>query len=287
MNGGQVPEAVAALAPLREVIREHGLGARHGLGQHFLLDLNLTRKIARAAGKLDRLRIIEVGPGPGGLTRGLLLEGATNLVAIERDGRFKAALAPLIAAAGGRLTLLDADALKIDEAALCDPPITIVANLPYNISTPLLFKWFERLDLFEGFILMFQKEVAARILAAPGSKTYGRLAVMSQWRCEVKGLFDIPASAFTPPPQIVSTVVELRPRPRPKAAADAALLETVVAAAFGQRRKMLRASLRQITPDTERLIEEAGLDPTARAEALSIEEFCALARAFQTLPRIP
>lgn len=281
MNGEQVIEAVGALPPLREVIREFGLGARRGLGQHFLLDLNLTRKIARAAGDLQGRRILEIGPGPGGLTRALLLEGASELIAVERDSRIKDALASLIDAAAGCLTLVEADALSVDEAALCRPPMTVVANLPYNISTPLLFKWFERLELFDGFILMFQKEVAQRITAAPGGKSYGRLAVMSQWRCEVKSLFDIPASAFTPPPKVVSTVIELRPRNKPKAPADPRVLEKVVAAAFGQRRKMLRASLRQLSSDAEQLIKDAGLDPTARAESLTVEDFCALARTLQ------
>jgi 16S rRNA (adenine1518-N6/adenine1519-N6)-dimethyltransferase len=287
MTQDDVKAAVAHLPPLRELIREHGLGARRGLGQHFLLDLNLTRKIARAAGPLAERRILEIGPGPGGLTRALLLEGATDITAVERDTRIKEALAPLLDAAGGRLRLIEDDALKVNEAELCRPPITIVANLPYNISTPLLFKWFDRLDLFDGFVLMFQKEVAERILARPGSRTFGRLAVMSQWRCEVASLFDVPASAFTPPPKVVSSVLELRPRPRPLADAEPAVLEKVVAAAFGQRRKMLRASLRQLTDNSEVLLEEAGIEPTARPESLCVEEFCALARAAAALGIVP
>jgi 16S rRNA (adenine1518-N6/adenine1519-N6)-dimethyltransferase len=276
-----VVKAVADLPPLREVIREFDLGARRGLGQHFLLDINLTRKIARAAGPLQGRRILEIGPGPGGLTRALLLEGATDLVAVERDHRIKRALAPLITAAKGRLRLIEADALKVDEGDLCDPPMTVIANLPYNISTVLLFKWFDRLHLFDALVLMFQKEVAERILAQPGTKAFGRLSVMSQWRCETSNLFDVPASAFTPPPKVTSTVIGLKPREHPLFSANATVLETVVAAAFGQRRKMIRASLRQLCDDSEGVIKEAGLIPTARAEVLSIEEFCALARAVE------
>jgi 16S rRNA (adenine1518-N6/adenine1519-N6)-dimethyltransferase len=276
------PEAPAdPLPPLRQVIARHGLGARRALGQHFLLDLNLTGRIARAAGDLSDGTVIEVGPGPGGLTRALLAAGARRLIAIERDPRCAEALAEIAAAWPGRLEVVMGDALEIDAARLGAPPRRIVANLPYNVATPLLVGWLAEAAAFERLVLMFQKEVALRLTAAPRSKDYGRLSVLTQWLTEPRRLFDVPASAFTPPPKVTSSVVELKPRPQPVYPADRATLERVTAAAFGQRRKMLRQSLRAATPDPAALIAAAGLPDTARAEELSVEAFCRLARALQ------
>ncbi|MGE5147384.1 MAG: 16S rRNA (adenine(1518)-N(6)/adenine(1519)-N(6))-dimethyltransferase RsmA [Candidatus Eiseniibacteriota bacterium] len=270
-----------ALPPLREVIARHGLAARHSLGQHFLLDRNLTDRIAREAGPLTGATVIEIGPGPGGLTRSLLATDAAQVVAIERDARCVAALRELEAAAAGRLTLVADDALAVDTAALCRSggPCVIVANLPYNIATALLVRWLHRIDAFASLTLMFQKEVADRLTAPPGGKAYGRLSVLTQWLTEPKRLFTVPARAFVPPPKVESAVVRLAPRAAPLAPAAIATLERVTAAAFGQRRKMLRASLKSLGGDTAALIAAAGVTPTARAEDLSVAEFCALARA--------
>lgn len=272
--------ALARLPPLREVIRRHGLGARKTLGQHFLLDLNLTARIARAAGELAGKTVLEIGPGPGGLTRALIGAGA-RVLAVERDRRCLDALADLAAALPGRLTVVEADALEFDETAVLPTPAPVVANLPYNVATALLVKWLGRLERFERLTLMFQKEVADRLAAPPDSKTYGRLSVMTQWRARVEALFEISPRAFTPPPQVRSRLVRITPRPAPLAPARADLLERVVAAAFGQRRKMLRASLRQLGPEPERLLAAAAVSPTARAEQLDIEAFCRLARALE------
>jgi 16S rRNA (adenine1518-N6/adenine1519-N6)-dimethyltransferase len=273
------------LPPLREVIARHGLGAVRALGQHFLLDLNLTRRIARAAGPLTDGSTIEVGPGPGGLTRALLIEGAAKIYAIEKDRRCLGALAELVAAFPGRLEVVEADALEVDVATLGAAPRRIVANLPYNISTVLLIRWLARLaeapGCLESLTLMFQKEVAQRLTAAPGSRTYGRLSIPTQWLCETRTLFDVPARAFTPPPKVTSTVVGLVPRPAPSHPASLGHLERVTAAAFGQRRKMLRQSLRGLGVDTMALIAAAGIEETARAEELSVAQFCALARALE------
>jgi 16S rRNA (adenine1518-N6/adenine1519-N6)-dimethyltransferase len=271
------------LPPLRDVIRRFDLGARKALGQNFLLDLNLTRRIARAAAPLDDANIIEIGPGPGGLTRALLLEGARHVTAIERDPRCSAALRELDAAFPGRLAIVEGDALEIDVASLAAAPRKIVANLPYNIATPLLIRWLGQADAFQSLTLMFQKEVAERLAAAPGSDAYGRLSVLTQWRCTVRQLFDIPPQAFVPAPKVTSTVVQLLPRAAPLAPCEQATLERVTAAAFGQRRKMLRQSLKSLGleargGDTGALIEAAGVRPTQRAEELSVEQFCALAR---------
>lgn len=275
----EAPAGLEDLPPLRAVIASHGLDATRALGQHFLLDLNLTAKIARAAGNLEGAQVYEVGPGPGGLTRALLDAGARRVVAVERDQRCLAALQELAAAADGRLQLVDGDALAVEEATLLDGPAVVVANLPYNIATVLLMKWLERLGLFERFVLMFQKEVAERLTAQPRSKSYGRLSVMVQWQCAARRLFDLPPAAFTPPPKVTSSVVELIPRPQPQAPADADKLSRVVAAAFGQRRKMLRSSLRTLTADPLPALAAAGIAPTARAEELSVVEFCRLAQA--------
>ncbi len=263
------------LPPLKQVIAQYGLDARKKLGQHFLLDLNLTGRIARAAGDLTNCDIIEIGPGPGGLTRALLAEGARRVFALETDPRCVTALGDLAAAYPGRLQVIEGDALETDLTTLCAAPRRIVANLPYNIATPLLIRWLKQIKQFDSLTLMFQKEVADRITAEPGSKAFGRLAVITQWLCEARFDFNIARTAFTPPPKIDSAVITLTPRSEPLAPADMAVLEKVTAAAFGQRRKMLRASLRHLNLDLESL----GIDPTARAETLSVEQFCAIARA--------
>jgi len=263
------------LPPLRDVIRRHGLNAKRRLGQSFLLDLNLTARIARAAGDLSGINVIEIGPGPGGLTRALLDAGAAEVIAVEKDSRCIEALGELCSAYPGRLRIIEGDALEIDAAELTDGPRKIVANLPYNIATPLLLSWLRSIESFSGLTLMFQKEVADRITASPGSKSYGRLSVITQWLCETRHEFNVSKEAFTPPPKVTSTVVSLRPRDEPLAQATWNNLETVTATAFGQRRKMLRSSLKSLRLD----IEDMGIDPTARAEELSVEQFCALARA--------
>ena len=272
--------SVEGLPPLRDVIAAHGLSARRSLGQNFLLDLNITRRIARAAGPLDHATVLEIGPGPGGLTRALLEEGAATVIAVERDDRCLAALEQVAAVAGGRLQVVAGDALTVDIAALGAKhgKLRVVANLPYNISTPLLIGWLRQLSLFDRFVLMFQSEVADRLAAPPGSKAYGRLSVAAQWRCGVRPLFTLPPRAFTPAPKVASTVVKLTPRDRPLAQADPDILEEVVAAAFGQRRKMLRAALKGVFGDPQAVLTAAGIAPQARAETVSIEGFCALAR---------
>lgn len=270
-------DRIAALPPLRETIAAHGLDAKKRFGQHFLLDLNLTRRIARAAAPLDAGTVVEVGPGPGGLTRALLLEGAANVVAIELDRRAIDALRELEAAADGRLALLEADALQIDPASLGPAPRRIVANLPYNVSTPLLVRWLHAADELADMVLMFQKEVVDRLVAAPRSKDYGRLSVLAQHVCEVRRLFDIPPSAFVPPPKVVSSVARLTPRPAADRLADLRPLERVTAAAFGQRRKMLRGSLAGLFGDPTSVLTDLGLSPTARAEELSVADFVRLA----------
>lgn len=273
------------LPPLRAVIARHRLSAAKSLGQHFLLDLNLTGRIARAAGDLTKGTTIEIGPGPGGLTRSLLDEGAGLLVVIEKDRRCREALSDVVAAYSGRLRLVEGDALDLDLRTLGPEPRRIVANLPYNIATALLVTWLHHLaenaKSYESLTLMFQKEVASRLLAAPGSKAYGRLSVLTQWLTQTQGLFDVPARAFTPPPKVTSTVVQLRPRPRPLAAVSLSALERVTAAAFGQRRKMLRQSLKPLTPDAKALLDAAGIAETKRAEELTVEQFCALARTWR------
>ncbi|OAN53166.1 16S rRNA (adenine(1518)-N(6)/adenine(1519)-N(6))-dimethyltransferase [Paramagnetospirillum marisnigri] len=268
----------AELPPLREVIARHGLDARKSLGQHFLFDLNLTGRIARAAGDLSVGTVIEIGPGPGGLTRALLDAGAQRVIAVERDDRAIAIQQEISDAYPGRLEIMAADALAVDCAALGEAPRKIVANLPYNISTVLLLAWLRRADAFERMVLMFQKEVVDRLVAEPRSPHYGRLSVITQWRCEVRALFNVDRRAFTPPPAVTSTVAEIVPRATPLAPARFETLERVTAAAFGQRRKMLRSSLRQLG-NAEALLDVAGLPGTARAEEISVEGFCALARA--------
>ena len=270
------------LPPLREVIRRHGLAAKKSLGQNFLFDLNLAARIVRAAGNLAGVTVVEIGPGPGGLTRTLLALGAARVIAVERDDRAIAALEEIAERFPGRLDIVAADALSFDpRSRLGSGPARIVANLPYNIATRLLVAWLSVEPWppwYDSAILMFQREVAARIVARPHSKDYGRLSVLVQWRCKAHIVFDVNAAAFVPPPKVKSSLVRLVPRDAP-AACDRRLLETVTQAAFGQRRKMLRQSLRSLGADAPLLIEAAGLDPTSRAEDIPVEGFVALARA--------
>jgi len=280
-------DAIDALPPLRETIARFGLDARKSLGQHFLLDLNLTGRIAREAGAITTGTVIEIGPGPGGLTRARLAEGAHSVIAIERDRRCIEALRDLVSASNGRLELIEGDAKAIDLAALGAPPRRIVANLPYNIATVLLIEWLRHADAFYSMTLMFQREVADRIVARPGSKLYGRLSVMANWRCETRFCFGLPARAFTPPPKVASAVVQLTVHPEPPHPADWTAMETVVAAAFGQRRKMLRSALRTLPVPADQLLEKAGVAPDARAETLDVAAFAALAHAFGALTGAP
>jgi 16S rRNA (adenine1518-N6/adenine1519-N6)-dimethyltransferase len=270
-----------SLPPLRDVIARHGLAARRSLGQHFLLDANLTRRIVQATGPLAGRHVAEVGPGPGGLTRALLASDALSVTAVEIDPRAVAAMHELAEEVGARLHVVEGDALAMDLAALVPAPRQVVANLPYNIATPLLISWVSIEPWppwFDRAVLMFQREVAERIVAEPGSKTYGRLSVLLQWRCETRILFDINPSAFVPPPKVTSSVLQIVPRPAP-ASCDRRFLEAVTQAAFGQRRKMLRQSLRSLDSDLPALLADTGLDPTARAEDIPVEGFVALARA--------
>jgi 16S rRNA (adenine1518-N6/adenine1519-N6)-dimethyltransferase len=273
--------AIDGLPPLREVIATHGLSAKKALGQNFLLDLNLTAKIARQAGDLSGTDVLEVGPGPGGLTRGLLVEGARKVLAVEKDARCLPALAEIADAYPGRLEVIGGDALEVDALAHLTPPIAICANLPYNVGTELLVRWLTPPTwppVWTSLTLMFQKEVAQRIVAKPGDKAYGRLAVLAQWRCDVHIAMHLPPEAFSPPPKVSSAVVHLRALPAPRFEADAKVLERVVAAGFNQRRKMLRASLKGLSPDIEDHLNAVGIAPTERAERVSLEAFCALAR---------
>lgn len=275
---------IDGLPPLREVIRAHDLVAKKQLGQNFLLDLNLTAKIARMAGDLTGADVLEVGPGPGGLTRGLLAEGARRVLAVEKDARCLAALAEIQAAYPGRLEVLNADALEIDAAARLTPPIKVVANLPYNVGTELLVRWLTPRTwppFWDSLTLMFQKEVAERIVARPGGKAYGRLAILAQWRTDARIVMTLPPEAFTPPPKIHSAVVHLARLAEPRYPADAAILSRITAMAFNQRRKMLRASLKALAPDIEDRLVAAGIQPTQRAEEVPLEGFCALARMME------
>ena len=268
------------LPPLREVIEAHQLGAKKALGQNFLFDLNLTRRIARAAGPFENRTVVEIGPGPGGLTRALLAEGAKKVIAVERDRRALPALAEIAAHYPGRLQVIEGDALEIDWRALLDGPAQIVANLPYNIATPLLIGWLTDgpwPPWFSSLTLMFQKEVAQRIAAKPDEEAYGRLSVISQWRCEAKKLFDVNRSAFTPPPKDTSSIVQLVPRAVCEPTCEVGKLERVTAAGFGQRRKMLRQSLKSVFAEPEAVLAKLGLDPTARAETLRAADFARLA----------
>ena len=288
-------DAIGDQPPLREVIAAHGLAARKSLGQHFLLDLNLTRRIARAGGDLSGTTVIEVGPGPGGLTRAILEAGAGRVIAIEKDRRCREALAPLDIAAGGRLIIIDADALDVDEGGLAvvegEAPegIRIIANLPYNVATALIIKWLRQIagspGLYTSLVMTVQKEVGARLCAVPRTKAYGRLSVMCQWLTEAKICFDIAARAFTPPPRVTSSVVCLTPRHKPLAPAHWDDMERVVGAAFGQRRKMLRSSLAggTLAVDGAALLAASGIAPRLRAEEVDVAGFCVLARAYREL----
>jgi 16S rRNA (adenine1518-N6/adenine1519-N6)-dimethyltransferase len=271
------------LPPLREVIRRHGLSAKKSLGQNFLLDLNLTARIARAGGPLEGATVIEVGSGPGGLTRALLAEGAHRVIAIERDERAITALEEIAPRYPGRLEIVSGDALRFDAGAhLKGGRARVIANLPYNIATALLIDWLTIEPWppwYDLAVLMFQREVAERIVAKPGSKTYGRLSVLANWRCETKIMFDVAPSAFVPPPKVTSSLVRLIPRAAPLAC-DAQALQRMTEAAFGQRRKMLRQSLKSLGGDTGALLEQAGITPTARAEEIDVAGFVALARVF-------
>lgn len=272
---------IDGLPPLREVIATHGLSAKKSLGQNFLLDLNLTSRIARVPGDLSSADVLEVGPGPGGLTRGLLSEGARKVLAIEKDARCLPALEEIAAAYPGRLQVINGDALEVDPLAHLTQPIHIAANLPYNVGTELLVRWLTPTNwppFWDSLTLMFQKEVAERIVARPGTKAYGRLAILAQWRTDAHIALTLPPQAFVPAPKVHSAVVHLRALPAPRFPADAAVLNRVVAAAFNQRRKMLRASLKGLRPDIEAVLNAAGIEPTRRAETLSLEEFCELAQ---------
>lgn len=268
------------LPPLREVLTSFGLEPKKNLGQNFLLDLNLTRRIARAAGPLEGCTILEIGPGPGGLTRALLMEGADHVHAVERDARCLPALAQIAEVYPGRLTVHDGDALDYDESRLSGA-FRIAANLPYNVGTSLLVKWLTVQDWppnWQSATLMFQREVALRLVASPRTSAYGRLSVLTQWRTRAEILFDVNPAAFTPPPKVVSSVVRIEPLPKPLAPCNLKQLERVTAAAFGQRRKMLRVSLKTISPAALTLCQKAGVNPESRAEELSVAEFASLAR---------
>jgi 16S rRNA (adenine1518-N6/adenine1519-N6)-dimethyltransferase len=269
------------LPPLRDVIASHGLDAKKSLGQNFLLDLNLTSKIARLAGDISGHDVLEVGPGPGGLTRGLLAAGARRVVALEKDPRCMPALAQISAAYPGRLDVFNADALEFDMRGQLTGPVRVVANLPYNVGTELLVRWLTPKDwppFWSSLTLMFQKEVAERIIAKPGTKAYGRLGILAQWKSTPSVVMELPPEAFTPPPKVRSAVVHLEALAEPRFPAPAGLLSSTVAMAFNQRRKMLRSSLKSAAPDIETALRDAGLEPTARAEEISLEGFCALAR---------
>jgi 16S rRNA (adenine1518-N6/adenine1519-N6)-dimethyltransferase len=266
------------LPPLRQVIAAHGLAARRALGQNFILDLNLTAKIARLAGDIANADVLEIGPGPGGLTRGLLMEGARRVVAVERDARCLPALAEIAAAYPGRLTVLEGDALALDPRPHLAPPVRIVANLPYNVGTELLVRWLtaDWPPFWTSMTLMFQREVAERIVASPGGKAYGRLAILAQWRTEPRIVMTVPPDAFTPPPKVTSAVVRLDRLEAPRFPADARQLSRVVAMGFNQRRKMLRASMRGLGTGAEAMLRAAGIEPTERAEQVPLAAWCRL-----------
>lgn len=273
---------IDGLPPLREVLRAHDLVAKKQLGQNFLLDLNLTAKIARLAGDLSACDVLEVGPGPGGLTRGLLAEGARRVLAVEKDPRCMPVLQEVADRYPGQLEVINADALEIDVLQHLTPPVRIVANLPYNVGTELLVRWLSPAvwpPFWSSLTLMFQKEVAERIVAKPRGDHYGRLAILAQWRCDAKIVLHLPPEAFTPAPKVHSAVVHLTRLDEPRYPADAKVLSSVTAMAFNQRRKMLRSSLKALGGDVEALLESVGILPTARAEEIGLEQFCALARA--------
>ena len=274
------------LPPLSEVLKKHDLSPQKNLGQNFLFDLNLTGRIVRSAGSLDDITVIEIGPGPGGLTRSILAAGAKKVIVIEQDKRCLAALAEIAEVAEGRLTVIHGDALTIDERELAPGKIKIIANLPYNIATVLLFKWLGNLHDIVSMTLMFQKEVADRIRAVPRTKAYGRLSVMTQWSCDVVHQFDISPKAFIPPPKVTSTVITITPRPKPLAEVDLADLENLCRMVFGQRRKTLRSSLKQLTSSPELVLSHAGILPEKRPEELTVSDFCRLVQALHAVTGI-
>ena len=274
------------LPHLRDIIAQYNLEARRSLGQHFLLDLNLTRRIVRAAGDLNNQSIIEIGPGPGGLTRALLETSAKQVIAVERDERCIKGLKTLANTFPERLKIIEEDALNFNlKSYASKDKITVVANLPYNISIPLLISWLRQLSVINSMTLMFQKEVAERLSARPGTKGYGRTSVIAQWLCEVETVFCIPARAFVPPPKVVSAVVNFTPRVQPLSPASFEILEKVTAAAFGQRRKMLRSALKTLYPYPIDLLKRANVNPEARAEALTVEEFCKISESYRELAK--
>jgi len=277
--------SIDTLPPLRQVIDTHGLAAKKSLGQNFLLDLNLTAKIARLSGDNTGHDVLEIGPGPGGLTRGLLAEGARRVFAIEKDSRCLPALEDISAAYPNRLEIMNGDALEINPLDHLTPPIRVAANLPYNVGTELLVRWLTPQQwppYWDSLTLMFQREVAQRITAIPGSKAYGRLAILSQWRADANIVLNLPPEAFSPPPKVSSAVVHLTALPAPRFPADAKTLQHVTATAFNQRRKMLRASLKGISPQIEDHLRAADIKPTDRAEQIDLERFCALARSLKS-----
>ncbi len=265
------------LPPLREVIQRYGLNARKSLGQHFILDPNLTNRITRTAGALEGYNVIEIGPGPGGLTRALLDSAAKSIVVVEKDFRCLAILRDLQDLYGRRLQIINSDALELDLPSITPMPRKIVANLPYNIATTLLLKCLRESGAYDRLTLMFQSDVAKRLIAKPSTKAYGRLSVVAQWLCEVRSEFNISKNAFTPPPKVMSTISTLIPRSSPPNPVNFESMEFVTAAAFGQRRKMLKSSLKSLELDLHRI----GINPTARAEELSIRDFCNLAQALE------
>ena len=281
-------DPVEQLPPLRDVIRTHELAAQKSLGQNFLLDLNLTSKIARQAGDLSGCDVFEVGPGPGGLTRGLLVEGARKVLSVEKDKRCVPVLDEIKEASRGRFSYMIGDAMQINPLDHLTSPIRIVSNLPYNVGTELLIRWMTP-DIWPPFwsslTLMFQKEVAERIVAPPSSKAYGRLALMVQWRADARIVMRLPPEAFSPAPKVESAVVHITALEKPRYEANAKILEKVVAQAFNQRRKMLRAALKSLVPNIETVLESAGIEPTQRAETVSLEKFCALARNVEAIRR--
>ena len=267
-----------SLPPMRDIVRSYGISAEKKLGQNFIFDLNLTSRIVRMAGDMRDVTVIEVGPGPGALTRSLLASNAKQVIAIEPDERCLGALEDyLIPVSEGRLKLVKGDALKIDPSTLAEGRVKVVANLPYNVATALLIKWLDNITFFESLTLMFQKEVADRIAAPPGGKAYGRLSIITQWLCETYQEFDIPPQAFFPPPKITSTVINIIPRKQPLAAVKKESLEKLCRIMFSQRRKMLRKSLKQVTSSPDAILAEAEIDPQARPETLTIEQCCCLA----------
>ena len=283
-NNSNTPD-ISSLPPLREVIARHGIGARRSLGQHFLLDANLTHRIALAAGNVTNMTVIEIGPGPGGLTRSLLQTDAKRIIAVERDTRCILALQDLKQVYPKKLELIEADALDFQPVSVIEPneKCVIIANLPYNIATPLLIKWLRDLSHIKSMTLMFQKEVADRIAGSPGTSSYGRLSVISQWLCDTNCLFDIPPRAFVPQPKVTSTLIQLIPKSLPVTQSEFLELEALTRAAFGQRRKMLRSSLKSLTAEPKKLLAIAGIQSDRRAETLSVAEFCTLAEAHKKL----